>query len=170
MPAPDFKDYPVKEAYAGKPAGVVLDTPEARQFRTRLREAAKRPADFAGENVLVLWGCGTSCEHGAAVNLRTGRVVFLPGSVCCNGDEEDRIQYRKDSRLWVAYGLIDEGEQYGKHYYEFTGRKFKLIRTVPMENTYLKDFDPRVGKELEEAAKLLEQKRKQEAAAKAQRP
>lgn len=44
---PDFKDYPAKSVFSGKPAKVILDTPEAKGFRTRLREAAKRPADFA---------------------------------------------------------------------------------------------------------------------------
>jgi len=156
---PDFKQYPARATFTGKPAKVVLDTPEAKQFRTRLREAAKRPADFAGEYVLAGWGCGTSCEQGAAVNLRTGHVVFLPGSVCCNGDEEERTQYRKDSRLWIAYGRVNEGDPYGRHYYEFTGREFKLVRTVPMEDTYMKDFGPRMRKGLEEAMRSIGQKR-----------
>jgi hypothetical protein len=50
--------------------------------------------NYAGIHVLVLWGCGTECIAGAAVNGLTGRVVFLPEgafSLC--------FDVRPDSRL-----------------------------------------------------------------------
>lgn len=155
--SPNFKDYPAKATYSGSPAKVILDTHDAKQFRTRLRQAAKQPADFAGDNVLALWGCGTTCVYGAAVNLRTGHVVPLPGSICCSGDEEERLQYHKGSRLLIAYGRIDEGEPYGKHYYEFTGHEFKHIRTIAMEDTYLRDFDAKMREGFENAQEALSQ-------------
>ncbi|MHB1143708.1 MAG: S1C family serine protease [Thiobacillus sp.] len=155
--SPDFKDYPAKATFSGSPAKVILDTQDAKQFRTRLRQAAKQPADFAGDNVLALWGCGTTCVFGAAVNLRTGHVVPLPGSICCSGDEEERLQYHKGSRLLIAYGRINEGEPYGKHYYEFTGLEFRHIRTIAMEDTYLRDFDTKMREGFKDAQKILSQ-------------
>lgn len=106
---------------------------------------------------MALWGCGMSCTHGAVVNLRTGRAVSLPGSVCCSGDEEDRLQYHKDSRLFIAYGRIDEGKTYGKHFYEFTGREFKHLRTIALEDTYMKDFGVKMRKGFEDAQVVLDQ-------------
>lgn len=127
--APDFKHYPATAAYSGKPAALKLTSPDAKMFRTRLREGAAQPTNFAGDQVLVLFGCGTGCVYGAAVSHKTGRVVFLPGSVCCWYGEDDMLQYRPDSRLLIASGNINEGNQYGHFYYEFNGREFKLVHT-----------------------------------------
>jgi hypothetical protein len=113
---PYFEDYPAKPMFTGKPAKIVLETQDAKNYRTRLREAMKEPADFAGEYVLAHWGCGTSCAHGAVVSLRTGHVVFLPGTVCCWYGDDNNTEYRKDSRLLILRGRINEGEPYGKHF------------------------------------------------------
>lgn len=128
---PKFEGYSVTSIYAGKPAKVVLSTPDAKLFRTRLREAATGPVTFAGEHVLAIFGCGTGCIYGAAINLRTGRVVFLPGSVSAWYGEGERLEYRANSRLLVAKGEIGESSPTGHHYYEFTGREFKHLMTVP---------------------------------------
>jgi len=129
---PRFQDLPAGARYTGPRAAVQLSTPQARLFRTRLREATRQPANFAGEQVLAVWGCGTICVEGAAVNLRTGRVVFLPGSICCWMGREERLELRVDSRLLVTRGVIGETGQYGLHYHEFTGTTFRHLRTVPV--------------------------------------
>ena len=130
--SPQFQDYFVKNSYTGKPAKVVLSTEETRMFRTRLRAASKESVNFSGEYVITTWGCGTSCMHGAAVSLRTGHVVFLPGTVCCWYGDGDNIMYRTNSRLFIAAGLINEACEHGAHFYEFTGREFKHIKTIPI--------------------------------------
>lgn len=77
--APQFDDYPAKGTFTGSnPAKVMLDTREARNFRTTLREFADKPADFSGHYVLAHWGCGMACAEGAVIDQRTGRVVFTP--------------------------------------------------------------------------------------------
>jgi len=129
---PQFQNYHVSNAYIGKPAQVVLSTADEKAFRTRLREASKQPANFAGEYVLTAWGCGTSCIYGAAVSLKTGRVVFLPGSICCWDGDGERLDFRINSRLFVAAGLINEEGEHGAHFYEFTGREFKHLKTIPV--------------------------------------
>lgn len=129
---PQFQSYHVSNFYIGKPAQVVLSTADERNFRTRLREASKQPANFAGEYVLTTWGCGTTCTQGAAVSLKTGRVVFLPGYICCWHGDGERLDFRINSRLLVAAGLINEEGEHGFHFYEFTGREFKHLKTIPV--------------------------------------
>jgi hypothetical protein len=129
---PQFSSFPVVATYTGDPANVVLSTPQDSMFSTRLREAAKYPPNFSGEYVLSAWGCGTTCLTGAVVSLRTGRVVFLPGSICCWEGEAERLIFRKDSRLLVMAGLVNEGGEHGAHFYEFTGSSFRYLKTVPI--------------------------------------
>lgn len=133
---PKFTDYPVNHLYVGPHANVALATSEERAYRTRLREASKQDVNFAGEYVLTTWGCGSTCLTGAVVSLRTGYVVFLPGTVCCWEGKGERLSFQSNSRLIIARGIIDEESEHGLHFYEFTRGSFKHIRTVPVQ----KDF------------------------------
>ena len=130
--APKFKDYAGNPAFSGTPAPTQLLTDGDRTFRTRLRAASAQPANFAGDHVLTTWGCGTNCLYGAAVSLRTGRVTFLPGSVCCWNGDGNKISIRPDSRLLVTAGLMNESGDYGAHFYEFTGNSFRHVKTTPL--------------------------------------
>jgi hypothetical protein len=132
---PRFDDYPVGTAYTGEPAKVVLATDDEKMYRTRLKRAIKQPMNFAGEYVVTTWGCGSSCTHGAVVSLKTGRVVFLPGTICCWEGEGEVLTYRQDSRILVAAGVINDDSEYGVHYYEFTKDGFRHIKTVPIART-----------------------------------
>ncbi len=130
--APQFASFPANRTFTGDPAQVVLSTSEDRMFRTRLREATKSPPNFAGEYVLTAWGCGTTCLQGAVINLRTGRVVFLPGSICCWKGEGERLLFRENSRLLVMAGVVNETGEHGAHFYEFTGDRFRNLKTIPV--------------------------------------
>jgi hypothetical protein len=48
-------------------------TRAAREFRTRLREAARDKPNFAGRFIGTTLGCGTECVQGAIIDARTGR-------------------------------------------------------------------------------------------------
>ncbi|QLQ33684.1 MAG: hypothetical protein HZT40_21070 [Candidatus Thiothrix singaporensis] len=133
---PKYSQYSVASVYAGKAAPVSLNTKNKRMFRTRLRESTQNPVDFAGEYTVTTWGCGTSCVMGAVVSKKTGNVVWLPGSICCWEGSDDMLQYRKNSRLLVIGGMINEEGVYGSHFYEFTGKKFKRIKTVPLPSSH----------------------------------
>lgn len=92
---PQFVNYAILgNQYNGKPSPVVLRSQADRDFRTRLRDASKEPANFAGEYSLAIWGCGTSCLMGAAVQLKTGNVFFLPGSISNWKGEGDLINFQ----------------------------------------------------------------------------
>lgn len=105
-------------------------------FRTRLREAAREKPNFAGRYILTTWGCGTSCLMGAVIDAKTGRVYWLPGSICCWGYDTDEnfepIVARLDSRLLVLSGMINEEEgTNGTHFYKFENGKFILVHRNP---------------------------------------
>jgi hypothetical protein len=131
---PRFQDYASKSVAIKKDAALDLVTGRARDYRTRLREAMKLPANFASHYRLVLWGCGTGCATGAVIDKSDGRVIFLPFTICCSEDTSDKfepIAYRQDSRLIVFSGLMNETGVNGAHYYVFDGRKFGFLKTIP---------------------------------------
>lgn len=131
---PQFGDYSVRSIFNGKNVEPKLDQ-DGRMFRTRLRAAARQKPDFAGEYVLTAWGCGTSCLTGAAVNVRTGAVTFIPFSICCWAYDQDvkPIDYRLNSRLIIFTGARNESDSEGaadRHYYELRNGQFRFIRTI----------------------------------------
>ena len=92
-----------------------------------LREFARRPADFAGHFVLASWGCGASCVLTAAIDKQTGKVIWLPFTVCCwAASVSQPLDFRLDSRLLVIHGSRDEAGR-GRYFYVFDGKEFKLI-------------------------------------------
>ena len=129
----DFDKYSITTKHEGKAAPVILNTTQAKNYKTRLKEASKQPANFAGEYVLASWGCGMDCVYGAVVSLKTGNVVFLPATVCCWFGQEKKLQYQLDNRILILNGTLNEGEHYGQFFYEFNGQKFKLIHKVPID-------------------------------------
>ncbi len=76
---PKFTDYPVRDRFSGKPARVNLASAKgAKYYRTRLREAVKGGANFAGHYAIGVWGCGSPCLMAGMVDLRTGNVTWVP--------------------------------------------------------------------------------------------
>lgn len=132
--SPKFKDYPASTAFSGNAVPAQLLTEAEKNFRTRLSAASSQAPNFAGDQVLTTWGCGSGCLSGAAVSLRTGKVTFLPGTVCCWKGEGERLTFRLNSRLLVMAGLINEDGQYGAHFYEFTGQGFVRVKTIPLSD------------------------------------
>ncbi len=135
---PRFTEYPSSAAFAGR-HHLILDRADL-SYGTRLREAARQRPDFAGHYVLALWGCGAECLMGAAIDVRSGRVTWLPGdTICCwfSGPQEqaqdiDPVRYRLHSRLLVLNGLRGEREgDLGQHYYAIRDGRFVHLRDVP---------------------------------------
>ncbi len=95
---PKFTDYPVSTVFKGKSPRVDLTSaPGARNYRTRLREAAAGGANFAGYYAIGLWGCGSPCIQAGMVDLRTGKVTWPPNpEMLVFG-----IAFRLDSRLII---------------------------------------------------------------------
>ena len=72
---------------------------------------------------------------GAAIDANSGRVYWLPHTICCwpaDVDEKfEAIAYRLDSRLIIFSGERNEKDgDLGTHYYEFRDGKFILVKSV----------------------------------------
>ena len=72
---------------------------------------------------------------GAAVNLKTGRVVWLPSTICCRPSDSDAnfqpVVFRVNSTLLVLSGLRNEKEgDQGAHFYRIEGDQFVLVRDI----------------------------------------
>jgi len=140
---PDFKGY-AAPVYKGRAAALKLTTPQARGYRTRLREGARRAVNFAGRYKLHTWSCGTSCLQTAFIDAKTGEVSFpaeLDGFIICLYQPEavesleEALQFQKGSRLIVmsGYPASERGKdapKKGLYYYEWTGRELKLLKFV----------------------------------------
>gem|GEM_PF-5436932 len=75
----NFTDYPVRSKFSGKSACVNLASAKgAKYYRTRLREAAKGGANFAGHYAIGVWGCGSPCLMAGMIDLKTGDVTWVP--------------------------------------------------------------------------------------------
>jgi hypothetical protein len=143
---PQFREYPADSSPLTIRAPVDLSSPDAWTFRTRLRNAAKQEPNFAGQYVIASWGCGTTCVTGATVDLETGQVVFLPASVCCWGSVDANfkaLEFRRNSRLLVMSGLLNEEGTMGAHFFVFDGGSFNLLTTIETSS----DFGASLGKE-----------------------
>ena len=129
---PKFEDYKVP-VYTGKIAKPVLKTQAERQFRTRLRDAADEDVNFAGHFILTTWGCGSECVTGAVLDAKTGKVYWLPFTICCwPWDVENPITFRADSKLIVFTGSRHEEGLEGTYYYEFEKGRFRLLHAVKL--------------------------------------
>ena len=134
-PVLPFEDYRVSETFEGKPAPVKLSSSRARMFRTMLRMNAEKGVNFAGHYIVATWGCGSDCQSLAIIDARTGNVYFTPSVLLVGGQlyqEEDLLQFRKDSRLLIVAGARnDEGS--GRYFYVWRNNQLKLIRAVEID-------------------------------------
>lgn len=140
---PRFQDY-AAPAFKGRAAALKLTTREARAYRTRLREGARRAVNFAGHYKLHTWSCGTGCLQTAFIDAKTGEVFFpaeLDGFIVCFYDPkpvddlEEALKFERGSRLIVmsGYPLSERGKddpKKGLYYYEWTGKDLKLLKYV----------------------------------------
>jgi hypothetical protein len=133
---PQFQAFSVGTRYAGPAARPNLSTPQAREYRTRLMQAASERANFSGHYILVQWGCGTACVSGAVVDAISGKVTFFPfGYVCCwraVSPEFRPINFRANSRLIIFSGQLHEEGETGTHYFTFDNGYFKFLKTIPL--------------------------------------
>ena len=147
-PPPRFAAYPAK-VWRGKVAQLDLGSnSRARLYRTLIRQQIRdERVNFAGHYTLATVGCGTGCSITAIVDARTGEAEFpkeLNGWTGIVGDyefaeKEDPWTYRASSRLLRLIGRPNIGapgvERYGPsgiYYYEWTGRRLRLIISTPV--------------------------------------
>ena len=93
--SPKFADYPVDQVFSGTPAAPKLITPLERRYRSRIRYGVKKGwgvfrdgkesdqpgPNFAGDFIVIQWGCGAPCLMMAMVDARSGEVFYPPMSI-----------------------------------------------------------------------------------------
>jgi hypothetical protein len=126
---PAFSAFPASAHAQRHSARLLLESAQDKEFQTALREAFRQPVNFAGHYVLTTIGCGASCVLVAALDATTGRVTWLPFTVCCWAAPIDEpVEFRRDSELLVIHGQRDEQGSAGPHYYRLTGGRFIALR------------------------------------------
>lgn len=139
---PKFEEYPAKGAFTGRPAAVILDSPEAKHFRTMLRRGAVEGPNFAGHYTIVIWGCGAGCASFAIVDAKSGHVYFPTdiSALDINHVDGDGLNYRLVSRLLIVVGAPDEKDsREGITYYEWTGKELKKLLFIRSVKTFCPD-------------------------------
>jgi hypothetical protein len=125
-----LEEYRVWGRFSGKPARIDLSShPQARIFRTMLRDVARKGANYAGHYAVGYWGCGTECVRIGIVNLRTGRVYVSLEHTAIG------IAHRPTSRMLIVAPPEQIKELYGDdvpayiypRYYVLKGNKLVLI-------------------------------------------
>ena len=126
---PSFESYPAKVLQIGTTPKLVLTTKSAKKYKTVIADQSGKEANFAGHYLVATWGCGTDCRGFAIINKQTGMVYTMPNVELVAGvmgNDEERISFRPDSRLFIITGLINDGNE-GKFYYLWTGNKLQLL-------------------------------------------
>lgn len=146
---PTTDEYLVKESFQGKPAPVDLKShPSAHNFRTRLREGAKKGPNFAGKYTIVKWGCGIGCLSVSIIETSSGKVNF-PAEISSiffigipenpNENIEYGLIYKKESNLLIVHGIPAKETKAGSYYYKFKNNRFELIESIEWESDFNKD-------------------------------
>jgi hypothetical protein len=141
-----FAQYPANEGFSGSPAPPRLATAAQREFRTVLREGAKKGPNFAGHYTVVVWGCGTSCAQVAIIDAITGRISDPPFKLITWDDgngflKQYGLHFTLSSSLFVAEGCPEE-KNCAIRSYEWKGNKLVLLRTRPVERFPLVPAEP----------------------------
>lgn len=153
--APQFDHYAIEASPAFATTKLNLrSNPIAKTFRSVIRRQTREGPNFAGHYRVAVWGCGSSCAQFAIVNLKTGRVLTAEGVRNVSGvhfevdgfmpsaeSEFGLFRFRKDSRLLVVLGAINEDDsREGAFYYVLKGEKLQLIHeTKAKRNTCQKE-------------------------------
>jgi hypothetical protein len=126
--APSFGDYAVDSVAAvtffENPD---LSATDFTDYEKELLQNVDMQPDFAGKYDVLTWGCGTQCQQGAIVDLKSGTIVRLPVSIL-------GLQYRPDSTLLIAnpylndYVGASENLPY-REFWAFSEGEFKLVHT-----------------------------------------
>ena len=135
---PRFDDYLTADTVSSELVAPDLTSPGARQFQSVLTLAAQGGPNFAGHYTVAVWGCGTSCQSFAIIDVNSG-AVEMGGFTLSVGAE-----YRRNSGLFItnppeawreAYGDDDVGAVGGRartEYFHWNGEELVRLACVPL--------------------------------------
>lgn len=145
---PGFQDYPVAEVFSGSPASPRVVRSYERRYRSAITNGVKkgygvleepegkeRPGpNFAGQYIVVQWGCGTECFQYAVVSARTGR-IFQPPVPGQHHEYFDTgyLDFRLRSRLMIVRTNCGMGdaERCDRDYFVWANDRFQHLHREP---------------------------------------
>lgn len=98
---------------------------EANRFKTKIQQAQNQSPNFAGNCILVEWGCGTGCQQSAIIDLQDGKIILGPSS-------STGFLFKRDSRLLVVNPKDEEAMDYinkTSQYYLWEHHSLKYLRS-----------------------------------------
>lgn len=124
--AAEFANYPIGVHTAKKRVAPKIKGTDLWEFRTRIRDGAKQPINFAGHYVLIEWGCGTECQVLVLYDTVTGKVIPV-------GPTSYGFDSRQNSNLLILNPVEDGELDYVpdylvREYLLFDGKEFHKIR------------------------------------------
>ena len=125
-----FIKYPAEQPFVGKRHPPLLIDPDARLFRTRIREGVAKGVQFAGHYQVAIWGCGSGCLSFAIIDARTGKVTFFPATISQDREMGERLTYKRQSKAIHVIGSLNE-ENSADRWYVWNGKAFVLISEKP---------------------------------------
>lgn len=97
-----------------------------------LRYSQTEPIDFAGKYTVIDDDCGTGCFEFCIIDRTSGKVYSGADFNCEYPSDYDGplyLQYRRDSRLLIAYCASGAEYPVQVRYYIWEGTKLKLLET-----------------------------------------
>jgi len=158
---PRFEDYPASEIFSGTPTAPKLAPPAEQSYAEQIRDGVEkgygvfrdskeqRGPNFAGNQIVIQWGCGAPCLRMAIVDARTGDVYYPPISIngvgarsfdlplLMIGDsvpQNPEVQFRLNSSLMIINATPNQSGRQPSYTYYFLWRqnRWTLLRKVPL--------------------------------------
>ena len=158
---PRFEDYPVTDFFTREPVAPKLVTPQDQSYAAQLRDGVEngygvfrdgkeqKGPNFAGNLIVIQWGCGAPCLRMAVVDARTGEVHYPPVSFEGVGKpsfdlpllapdqsvgQNPEVQFRLNSSLMVIRATPNSnqsGHASYTFYFQWKANGWTLLRKVP---------------------------------------
>jgi hypothetical protein len=143
---PRFEDYQTVEMFTGTPAALKLATPLEQKYADQIRDGVekgygvfrdgkeRKGPNFAGNLVVIQWGCGAPCMRMAVVDARTGEVYCPPISFIGAGapsfdlplltigdsvPQNPEVQFRLNSKLMIVKATPSQAGRHPSYTYYF---------------------------------------------------
>ena len=135
-PSPSFKIYHIENVFnTAEKHSPHFTSEKSKKYKKTISYQYSNPANFSGHYNLIIWGCGTDCHQFAIGDKLTGNIYtddsinFIIGS---SGNDDPRIDYRKDSNLLIINGRINDKEE-AKFFYLWKHNKLLLIKKTKLQ-------------------------------------
>jgi hypothetical protein len=134
---PSFGKYPVEISPAPMTTQLKKNSQFSRKFKTLLSQELKQGPNFAGKFRIVRIGCGSGCVGIAVLNCESGEAFDAKMTVDQSSEElfklGENIEFKKDSRLLVLRGCINEDKnKCGVSQFEWRSDNFIKVSFEPI--------------------------------------